>query len=272
MNDKFAWIPESRAAFFDEDGSEKHVDLIGFQYDKDAAHGMLDRIVTGCRAQLDGLGTDEIRAILRFADATLFEILPSMNLVDADGASLDPESISWSGANQLDFIHVLIMAFGDRRVLISDLQRAGEVESWELSPARFCAAFALRMAFNTSRDYLGWEDARELRDYYLAQAAVAYGLMQGLAADQKDGIPGAIHLARSVRASRNAARKRWDESPKTEAMLAIREEWEAMRSSGRHLSDAEFARRAMERYSDVITNEGSIKNAISRWRRESSRY
>lgn len=69
--------------------------------------------------------------------------------------------------------------------------------------------------------------------------------------------------------SASKARKRWSRDPKAEAMAAIKAEWLAMRHEPeRHLSDAQFARNAMLRYGAVIKNEGSVKNAISRWRRD----
>jgi len=57
------------------------------------------------------------------------------------------------------------------------------------------------------------------------------------------------------------------------AMAIIRAEWRTMfRSKGKHLTDAAFARSVYSRFADVITNEGSIKNAISRWRQQESRH
>ena len=77
----------------------------------------------------------------------------------------------------------------------------------------------------------------------------------------------------SDRARRNG-RKRLvnnvDAKAKDEAMEAIKNEWQNM-ASGRapFLKDAKFARLMQARY-PILENEGSIKNAIRRWRNETS--
>lgn len=57
---------------------------------------------------------------------------------------------------------------------------------------------------------------------------------------------------------------------KAEAMRAIHREWVEMQKAGakRRMTDAEFARKMHAKYGGVITSEGSIKNRISKWRKE----
>lgn len=52
--------------------------------------------------------------------------------------------------------------------------------------------------------------------------------------------------------------------PKAKAMAEIREEWERRRRPG-----ASFAREMHSKFAGILESEASIKNAISRWRKES---
>lgn len=77
----------------------------------------------------------------------------------------------------------------------------------------------------------------------------------------------------SMRA-RDSARKRLEKNPdakaKAEAMDAIKATWQSMeRRETPFMKDAKFARVMQHRY-PVLENEGSIQNAIRRWRKEKS--
>lgn len=86
---------------------------------------------------------------------------------------------------------------------------------------------------------------------------------------------GAVYLARACTGcaalmSSEGGKSRAAGDPKVKAMAKIRDEWEIMRAGGsKHCSDAKFAKDMMMKY-PVIENEGSIKNAISRWRKAQS--
>lgn len=66
-------------------------------------------------------------------------------------------------------------------------------------------------------------------------------------------------------AMRNRGRKRWDDDPKAKAMSLIRAEWEKKNRPG-----ASFARdmARMFQKQGIDISEGGVKNAISRWRKE----
>jgi hypothetical protein len=54
-----------------------------------------------------------------------------------------------------------------------------------------------------------------------------------------------------------------------EAMLEIRKHWIQMNlPGGRYPGDTAFARKMHSDYAEMIKNEGSIQNAITRWRKE----
>lgn len=58
-------------------------------------------------------------------------------------------------------------------------------------------------------------------------------------------------------------------NPAVRAMEEIRKTWSVLQVPGApYPGDAAFAKAVHTRYAHVISNEGSIKNAISRWRRE----
>jgi len=72
-------------------------------------------------------------------------------------------------------------------------------------------------------------------------------------------------LGQSTFSARKNAAKRQRTDPKAQAMAEIRSEWEKAGRPG-----AVFARQMHARFSDVIASEGSIRNAMSKWRRGES--
>ena len=83
---------------------------------------------------------------------------------------------------------------------------------------------------------------------------------------------GAQFLVRSVASGmaeqrRKGANKAHATNPAHAAMTAIRSEfgrWQ--RHEARYRNDADFAKKMHAKYANMIANEGSIKNAVSRWR------
>jgi hypothetical protein len=70
--------------------------------------------------------------------------------------------------------------------------------------------------------------------------------------------------------ARRGADERKKKDPKAFAMEKIRKEWLRMFVGlSKHRSDSQFARDMAMKYRE-ISNEGSIKNAISRWRKQAS--
>lgn len=54
---------------------------------------------------------------------------------------------------------------------------------------------------------------------------------------------------------------------KAQAMIDIKGAWQQMCTNGPHMSDAAFARKMHLKHGEVLASDGSIKNAISRWRK-----
>lgn len=83
---------------------------------------------------------------------------------------------------------------------------------------------------------------------------------------------GASYLARTctnvgAAANSNGALKKAATSPAAKTMREIKNEWERLqRPGGKYPGDAAFAKSMHAKHGDVIKNEGSIKNAITRWR------
>ncbi len=83
---------------------------------------------------------------------------------------------------------------------------------------------------------------------------------------------GASYLARTctnvgAATNSNGALKKASTNPAALTMREIKSEWERLQRPGaRYPGDAAFAKSMHAKHSDVIRNEGSIKNAITRWR------
>lgn len=68
--------------------------------------------------------------------------------------------------------------------------------------------------------------------------------------------------------ARAAAQRKVENDPRAQAMNEIRAEWQRMQTREiPSMTDAAFARKMIQSYG-VIENEGSIKNACTRWRKE----
>lgn len=266
MDSDHAWVSKTGFSFFDEGAGERRIDLLSFEYDKDASYGMLDRVISGCRDHLSGLQPEDARAILRMADALLEGTKDVMRIV-VNGEPVNFDNVDWKGLNQLDFIHLIIQSFGAQEIIVEST--AGEWEPWDLTASKFCAAFALRMAFNASRNYLSHVDGRALREYYMMQAAVGYGLMQALATGADDGVPAAVSTTRKVATARSAANKRWKSDPTQTMKQQIRAEWEKWqmdRSTYRLPRD--FRRAMLNRFPEAV--DGTLKNWMSEWGKENA--
>jgi len=262
VDNPYEFLKPSKLSFFDEnDGREGEHDLMGFEPDPDESHGMVQIVVDDARGVLNGLSSIQVRAILWAADMLLDVGLDEATVLVND-KPMPKSDIDFRRVNQLRFIHLVLTAFAKNRIAI------GAIESMEnqieVTPLRFCAAFALRMAYNGTRECLQHDGASDLRGYYLMQASAAYGFMKSLQESGGDSVGDALSIAIRTRGSRDAAISRWGNDPKSRAMSEIRAEWLRRGRPG-----AGFAREMAIKYQNVGTDlsEGGIKNAISRWRR-----
>jgi hypothetical protein len=108
-------------------------------------------------------------------------------------------------------------------------------------------------AANVGSEGFDFESFNALRAQYdaLSTTAVAKAAMDAVRKE---------HRHQSARGGKAKAAN----DPKAKAMAEIREEWERRRRPG-----ASFAREMHGKFAGILESEGSIKNAISRWRKES---
>lgn len=117
--------------------------------------------------------------------------------------------------------------------------------------------------FTALHAYEGFKRAEEALEAGCAIEAVAY--VSG----------GAVYLARACttragQMSSDGGKSRSETNDKAKAMREIKDEWETMRAGrSKQRSDARFAREMIAKH-PIIENEGSIKNAIVRWRKNQS--
>lgn len=263
MTRPYEYIKPDDFSFFDEnDGFGDEPDLMGFAYDVGDSYGMVDLIVSDARRVLDGVDSVEARAMLWVGDMILDAVLESVNLV-VNGKRKSRSEVDFQRVNQLQFIHLVVRMLARTQLSMGDDEL--KERTVEVTSARFCAAYCLRMVENSARDYLKWDGSSELRDYYLMQASAAYGLMKSLENSGESPIAEAVALEIRSQGSRDAAVARWKGDPKGRAMREIRTEWERRRRPG-----GSFAREMARHYQqkEIDLTEGGIKNAIGRWRRE----
>lgn len=268
MPEPYSWLKCSALGFFDEGGelSGEKVDLMDFAFDEDHAFGMTEKIIVGARQVLTGAPPEFARAALRAVDLYLEQTADDLNLIDAQGVRTSFKDVNTKQLNQLDFIPLVLGMLDKSSILLGDLDQ--NVDGVEITPSRFCAAFALRMAFNATREYLGYPDASDLREYYLMQAAVAYGLMQSLAGSASE-VSGVVVSSVRRGSAKAAASARWDNDP-TRAMWAeIREEWVRWQEDRKLYRYPRDFRRAMQlKFPELV--DGTLKNRMSKWGRGNS--
>jgi len=118
-------------------------------------------------------------------------------------------------------------------------------------------------------------DEAELRSNHITlthlAAVLSDGLLAAMAALAEHEGQAAAELRQAASTlGRIAAAKRNESDPKRIAMAEIRNLWERMQAGeGEHMSDAKFARSLWPKY-HVLTSDQSIKNAISKWRKDRS--
>lgn len=266
MEPKYSFL-RSDFSFFDEnDGFRTEFDLLTFEYDDESSYGMVEKVITEARLTLAGVPTDAARAMLWVADSFVNIALDDVTVVHPNGEAIPRDQIDFKSVNQLDFIHLALLPISRDTIRIGD--EGFDDSLIDVTPARFCAAYALRMMYNATRSHLNHGDASDLRDYYLMQAATAYGLMKSFINEEDFSISNAISLSIQSKKVKKMAARRWEVDPKSSAMEQVKVKWEQMLGGATSFrSDAQFARDMMKDHGEELS-EGGIKNAIVRWRKE----
>jgi hypothetical protein len=263
----FDYIKPSLAFFDDDVGmAEECVDLMGFSSgeDEDDSFGMIDHIAQFAREILGNATSASVRATLQFADSTLDVLLDGRLKISVGKSPVQREQLDFKKLNQLDFIHIMIDLFDEVTVVMMSDDSA-TADRIEVTPARFCAAYALRMLYNATRPYLCDSG---LREYYLMQAATTYGLMHSLVPRAISPASQAVQSALRKAVARSGANAMLAKDPKHAAMKDIRREFDRWQAhTAQYPNDAAFAKAMHARHAEVLKNEGSIKNACTRWRK-----
>ncbi|KGM54178.1 hypothetical protein N799_09865 [Lysobacter arseniciresistens ZS79] len=240
------------------------MDLLGFSFDSEMSFGMVGRIVEGARSTFVGCHEDFPRAILWFADEMLASILERVAVKSSEGEPIDADSLDFRRLNQLDFMHLVLMTLGKSRFTLGDEDQ--DVGEYDVTPARFCAAYALRMTYNATLEYM--RHSEHLRTYYLMQASTAFGLMQVVEPASEASIYDAVNSSLRSEAARKSAAARYANDPKAKAMDEIYEEWERwQRRESNYRSEADFGRQMHLKHPELV-NDRSIAQRAAAWRKE----
>jgi hypothetical protein len=238
------------------------VDLMEFLFDEESSYGMLMMVVRDARLTLNGVTGQAARAMLWFGDYLLHEALDDAKIIDSSGVTLTRSQLNPKATNQFYFLHFVLLALGKTEVIIGD--EANGADDVEVTPARFCAAYSLRMAYNASRDYLAHSDGSDLRDYYLMQTSAAYGLMRALQSPPESAISSAVALSIKSRTARDNARSRWASDPSRDMWRVIKSEWDSWQKDRSKFRWPRDFRRAMQlKFPELI--DGTLKNKMSAW-------
>ncbi|WP_166207199.1 hypothetical protein [Cognatiluteimonas telluris] len=216
----------------------------------------LKPIVEACRLQFTGDPSPQM--VLGVADMIVAEAIGDNYILIPEGGGYVCATIADLDRIERSSIVRFIAGWFDVPEPVSFVLRDGDLETtpFSISSRKFYAAMALAEAFNL----LKLPDPSK-------ETALRCGMYAGAV-----GVPStddALKQARRAQAA-FAAKQAVQNNPKVAAMLRIKEEWLSMANEKSvFLRDAEFARRMAKKYS-IITSEGSIKNAISKWRKEMS--
>ncbi|NYF21935.1 hypothetical protein HDC36_003411 [Xanthomonas sp. JAI131] len=158
-----------------------------------------------------------------------------------------------------------------RRQELIDLYYSVDALRSDVESADFAKSlnFAVRHARDTWVDrFLDVAESKSEKEDHALLAFTAHVLLKAVLFFGQEA-QGQDQVARKKLAILAAA-ARADGDPKVVAMRKIKTEWMEMKNGGSPFrKDAQFAREAISRH-PVIESEGSIRNAISRWRKEAS--
>lgn len=264
----FEWRPGDSAAkevrFFDE-GAEPQIhvfDLIGFEYDEDRACGSIDRMVRVCRGVLREVNPQEARAMLWLGDFLLGAMLDTGKLHIANNdREIEARDVDFGRLDQLDFLHVVVDMLSSAKFVVGTV---------EVTPARFCAAYVLRMLFNATRGDVGPD--LDLPEAYVVSASQVFGVMQSFSSPE--GSPLSRVVAAELRRiiAKNAAHAMHQKDPRQAAKDESFKLWQE-RHAGKHpklRTNEQFAAECMRRW-PVLTNAKVILGWCTEWNKQVKR-
>ncbi len=259
----FDFLKDSPVGFFDE-GSWDPGDLLTREYDHGLAFGVLETMVEGARAALEGVQPEGVRAILQFVDAVLHGAAQDGWFRDKHG-----KPVAWTPETALKVSHLAVLPrvlefLGKDTFLLGDAELG--IQNFEVTPARFCAAYVLRSTFSAI-DF-GYDNGiDDLPICYLMQASAAYGYLSVLGSAGTDSVRQIVVQEAKSDSARASASLRWSKDPSRDMWAAVFAEWSTWRDDRSSMPKPADFRRAMQlRFPDLV--DGTLKNKMSLWERQ----
>ncbi|NLA96491.1 MAG: hypothetical protein GX838_06590 [Clostridiaceae bacterium] len=254
--------------FFLED-CPQNIDLMSLSVDEDIFGGQLAGVVRDACHLLGRVSSEDVLNILRAADCFLGVIADDgdIELIDQDEGRSHLDRAKLKQVTAVSLLWHVAPAMHQMQFAV--LGDDGTMIEISTTTENVCAAFALAQAAAAIRYGTHPEWLCPNGGYHAMQAAQAVAIAK-VAAAQGNAIKSlVVHHDRSEQ-MRRAAEARWIDDPKALAMQKVKTEWQAMQQAARrYRTDAQFARDMMVEHGQTLS-EGSIKNAITRWRKESS--
>lgn len=261
--DPFDFFKDGPVAFFDE-GSWEPGDLLTREYDEGLAFGVLKEMVEDARSALEGVRAEGVRAILQLADAMLHAGAFAGLLRDEHG-----EPVAWTSETALRVSHLALLPFvleslSRDSFLLGDAELG--IEAFEVTPARFCAAYLLRATFS-ALDFGYDRGIDDLPICYLMQASAVYGYLSVLRNGEADSVRQIVIQGAKSESARTSASLRWSKDPSRDMWSAVFTEWSKWRDDRSSMPKPADFRRAMQlRFPDLV--DGTLKNKMSLWERQ----
>lgn len=259
----FDFLKDSPVDFFDE-GSWDPGDLLTREYDHGLAFGVLKTMVEDARSALEGVRPEGVRAILQFADAMLDSGAQEGLFRDERG-----QPLAWTPETALKVSHLALLPhvlelLGKDSFLLGDAELG--VQAFEVTPARFCAAYVLRSTFSAI-DF-GYDNGiDDLPICYLMQASAVYGYLSVLTSTGADSVRGIVVQGAKSESARASASLRWSKDPSRDMWTTVFAEWSTWRDDRSSMPKPADFRRAMQlRFPDLV--DGTLKNKMSLWERQ----
>lgn len=262
-NEPFGFLKDSPVEFFDE-GSWDESDLLSREYDERLAFGAVDRMVEDARNALAGVPSDGVRPILRFADMLVYAAASAGVLKDADGVTLEWNRDTAQRVSHLTLLPLIFGALSRDSIWIEDADLG--FDSFEVTPARFCAAYVLRATFS-ALDF-GYDDGLDdLPICYLMQASAVYGYLSVLQQDLGASVRQIVVQDAKTKSAKSMAANRWSKDPQREVWSTVFNEWMTWRTDrGTWPKPSDFRRAMQLRFPDLV--DGTLKNKMSLWERQ----
>jgi hypothetical protein len=248
-----------RLCFFSE-GAE-NADLMGFRPTNEPPE-LAEYVLSGARDMLTGATSEQARLILDWGDLIVDSFTKNGRIrLFCNSVQVARDSLDFKRLNQIDFLHIVIHMLDSAQCVVGD--DAGAPVELEVTPSKFCAAYALAMIYNGTRNYLS---DTELRVYYLMQASFAFGIARSLSERSEEPLTDAVlgSLRRAV--ARRHAAMRLERDPKQAAKAQSRKLWHERRA-GKHPSlrtNEQFAAECMRRW-PILTSGKVILGWCTDW-------